>query len=223
MAIKVFQIGFNKCGTRTIHHFLKRHRGLRAVHWDNGELAKTMYRNLANGDPLMTGYENFNVFTDMETITRDYALEGFKLFPVLAREYPDARFILNTRDREDWIKSRLSHRDGTYLDRWKALLGVEDVESLTEIWRADWDRHHARVAKFFADQPHRLATFDIAKDSPEVIAKLLPESNIDVSLYGHAGRTKNDDVADAGEDEVRQRGGRARRGKVLAPGSASPA
>ena len=64
LPIKIFQIGFNKCGTRTIHRYLARN-GVRSLHWDAGRLAKRMYANLAEGRELLAGYEEFDAFTDM--------------------------------------------------------------------------------------------------------------------------------------------------------------
>ncbi len=207
MASKVFQIGFNKCGTRTIHRFL-RMNGMRCIHWDDGELARTMFRNLANGDRLLQGYdEDFDVFTDMEWVTRNCILEGFKLYPYLARDYPDARFILNTREREDWVKSRSKHGGGSYMGKWKRESEL-DADALADMWRADWDRHHTRVTEFFAGKPKQFAQFHIAKDSAQVLADLLSDQPIDISLYGHVGKTKakrddvdDDDVVETGTEQ----------------------
>jgi Sulfotransferase domain len=201
MTVKVFQIGFNKCGTRTIHQFF-RAQGFRGVHWDEGHLAQALFRNLSNGYDLLRGYEEFDVFTDMECVTREYALEGFKLFPFLARDYPDALYILNTRDREDWIKSRFHHGNGHYLKKWKRILDIEDDAALADVWRVDWDRHHARAQEFFAGKPYRFVKFDIAKDSPERIANLIPEHRLDITRYYQVGRTKSKTSAvDADADE----------------------
>lgn len=188
MSNRVFQIGFNKCGTRTLHRFLERN-GFRAMHWDRGRLAQRIYRNLTNGAPLIQGYEAFDVLTDMEYITREFAFEAYKLFPQLADECPDALFVLNTRDREDWLRSRFDHRQGAYAKTWKAVLGVKDDESLAALWRADWDRHHERVITFFAGRNLRFLRFDIANDSPELIARQFPWRTFDLSAYHVKGRT----------------------------------
>lgn len=100
LPIKIFQIGFNKCGTRTIHRYLARN-GVRSLHWDAGRLAKRMYANLAEGRELLAGYEEFDAFTDMEYLDEfgTTYLEGYKLYPHLAAQYPNAVFILNTSGR----------------------------------------------------------------------------------------------------------------------------
>jgi hypothetical protein len=187
MASKVFQIGFNKCGTRTVHRFLQLN-GLHAVHWDRGNLARSIYRNLTNRDSLIKGYEQFDAFSDMEYVTSEFAFEAYKLFPLLADEFPDALFLLNTRDREDWVRSRLDHREGAYAKKWKAVLGVDDDARLAELWRTDWDRHHERVTSFFASRHLQFLKFDIANDSPELIARYFPNCRFDLSAYRVKGK-----------------------------------
>jgi hypothetical protein len=184
----VFQIGFNKCGTRAIHRFFELN-GFPAVHWDRGNLARVMFRNLTNGESLIKGYGQFDAFSDMEFVTREFAFEGYKLFPRLADEFPDALFVLNTRDREDWVRSRLDHRDGGYARAWKAVLGVSDDTSLADLWRADWDRHHERVQAFFANAGLRFLKFDIARDSPSLFAPHFPDRELDLSAYRVRGKT----------------------------------
>jgi hypothetical protein len=189
MADRVFQIGFNKCGTRTVHRFLELN-GFAAVHWDRGRLARRMYRNVANGDSLIKGYEQFDAFSDMEHVTPGFAFEAYKLFPLLAAEFPGALFLLNTRDREDWVRSRFNHRDGAYARHWKAVAGVAGDAELADFWRAEWERHHERVRMFFGARPRlRLLTFDISRDSPELIARQFPERAFDLSVYRVRNKT----------------------------------
>ena len=189
MPSRVFQIGFNKCGTRTVHRFLELN-GFRAVHWDRGRLARRMYRNLTNGETLINGYDHFQTFSDMEHVTAGFAFEGYKLFPQLAQQFPDALFLLNTRDREDWLASRLSHRDGAYAQQWKAFIGVSDDASVIDYWRSDWERHHERVTTFFAKRSVRFLTFDISRDSPALIARHFPGRTFDLSAYRVRGKTR---------------------------------
>jgi hypothetical protein len=190
MSLRVFQIGFNKCGTRTLFRYLQEN-GFRGVHWNKGRLAKAIFRNLSNGNDLLRGYENYDVLTDMEFVTKDFALEAYKLFPLLADAHPDAVFILNTREREDWIKSRFAHRHGNYSKKWKLALKIKDDAMLADFWRRDWDNHHARVEKYFSDKAARFVKFDIAKDSPEVLSRLFPGREMDVSAYRQMGKTKS--------------------------------
>ena len=191
--LRIFQIGFNKCGTRTIASFFAAN-GLRCAHWDGGKLAKAMFRNLAAGRSLVRGYEGFDVFTDMEFTPANGAapLEAFRLYPQLAAEFPRALFLLNTRDREAWIQSRLGHRsarDNAYAKKWQRIYGVTDVDEVAARWREEWDRHHEAVTAFFAASPYRFLVFNIETDPPELLARALPELSLDVAKYQRRGST----------------------------------
>ena len=180
--MNIFQIGFNKCGTSTLHRYL-RANGVKSVHWDEGRLAQRMFANLANGDKLLTGYERFEAFTDMEYLGRTGTyLEGYKLFPYLAEQYPDAVFILNTRDREAWIRSWFAWR-GDYAARHRLHYNVTTNEELANLWRAEWDRHHHRVTDYFAGRPHRFFVCTIETDLPHLLNEKLPEYRLDSNLY----------------------------------------
>jgi hypothetical protein len=192
--VKIFQIGFNKCGTRTIAGFFEAN-GLRCAHWDSGRLAKAMFQNLAAGRSLIDGYRNFQVFTDMEFTPANgkQALQAFKLYPQVAAEFPNALFLLNTRNREAWIRSRLEHRGGrpnAYLEKWKRIYCTADPGEVAARWRKDWDSHHRDVIAFFSGSPYRLLVFDIEQESPELLVRALPEYDLDVSKYTRRGSTR---------------------------------
>jgi hypothetical protein len=186
---RVFLIGFNRCGTRTIHWYF-RSNGYQAVHWDKGKLAKTIFHNLVDSVPLLTGYEHFSVFTDMEEIVRGvFAFEAYKLYPYLSMQYPDSVFILNTRDVEKWLKSRFEH--GGYARKWKTILDVNSDEELLSRWRRDWERHHENVERYFTGSQRRFLKLDIENDPPEKINCALPEYQLDVSKYSIRGQTSD--------------------------------
>ncbi len=180
--MKIFLIGFNKCGTTTIHRYFAAN-GISSVHWDKGRLARRIFQNLASGDPLLAGYEGFDAFTDMEYLDDRgaYHLEAYKLFPYLAEQYPDAVFILNTRDREGWIRSRL--RQPRYAARAKKHHNVTSYKQLADIWRADWDRHHRRVTDFFSVAPYRFLVCKIGADLPHLLDEGLPECKLDARYF----------------------------------------
>lgn len=188
--MRVFAIGFNKCGTRTLHYFFKSN-GQNSIHWHKGRLAIRLFKNLKDGNSLLQGYEKVTVFTDMECVTERFFFEGYKLFPYLFEQYPDSVFILNTRSREDWIKSRLNHAEGAYARRHRRILGIESEQKLVEAWAVDWDLHHRRVREFFAGNPKaRFIDFNIEKDSVEKLCKSIPELNLNPSKYAIQGKTQ---------------------------------
>ena len=185
--LRIFQIGFNKCGTRTLAHFFESN-GIPSVHWERGQLARRMFRNLTEGRPLVADYDGIVVFSDMEFVDKRVFLEGYKLFPILFEQYPDALFILNTRSVDAWIKSRLGHGQGRYVERLRRVYGLASTEEVVAEFRADWERHHARVAAFFKDRG-RFLKFDIEKDEPQRLVEAIPELTLDLAHYQHQGKT----------------------------------
>ena len=188
--MRIFQIGFNKCGTRTIHRYLLAN-GVRSVHWDKGRLAQQIFSNLAKGDELVAGYKDYQAFTDMEFVDSEglCSLEAYKLFPQLAAQYPDAVFILNTRDREAWIRSRFRHGGGKYVKKQKIYHNVSACADLAEVWRTEWDAHHRRVIEFFSTKSHRFFVCRIETDLPNLLDEMLPECKLDASRYRVCGKS----------------------------------
>ena len=78
-------------------------------------------------------------------------------------------FLLNTRDREKWIKSRLEHEAPNshvrLVSRYAQYLGVSE-DQVPDFWRAEWDAHHALVRAYFKGSPN-FVEFDIERDDPE--------------------------------------------------------
>lgn len=65
--MKIFQIGFNKCGTRSISTFFKRHV-LRTTDWAHGDLAKSIKSDVEAGQPPLGQWTETDVFSDMEYV-----------------------------------------------------------------------------------------------------------------------------------------------------------
>ena len=110
---RIFQIGFNKCGTVSLSRFFAEN-GVPAVHYDKGRLGRTMEQRYRQGKPLIDEeiYSRFRFFSDFEFFDMDTGkhFSGHKeLWRELDDQYPDSLFILNVRNRDDWIRSRLRH------------------------------------------------------------------------------------------------------------------
>ena len=152
MNTKIFQIGFNKCGTLSIHDFLIEN-GIRSVHYLKGDLANTIFDNHKNGIDLLSGLDEFDAFSDMESLTADgFQYVSFDLFKALHQSYPDAVFILNTRPVNDWIQSRLRHGGGSYLDRYRCILDKPKAD-IVDVWRKQYHEHVANVLHYFSAYP----------------------------------------------------------------------
>ena len=192
LPFKIFQIGFNKCGTKTLHHYFSRN-GIKSVHWDEGRLAQRMFTNLATGKKLVAGYEQFDVFTDMEFLSQSgIYLEAYKLFPHLTSQYPEALFILNTRNREAWIRSRLEHgKNLSYAHRSMLHYDLSSIHDLADRWRIEWERHHHQVMAFFARRSFRFLVCQIETDLPHLLHDALPECELDSTHYRVKGKRES--------------------------------
>ena len=186
--MKIFQIGFNKCGTRTLHSFFERN-GVPSVHWAQGTLALRILRNLLEGSAPVAGFEEYVFFSDMEASTDRFFVDAYKLFPFFHQHYPNAVFILNTRPRDAWLRSRLNHHKGEYAVRHMRLLKLESEAALRESWVRDWDMHHGRVRTYFAACGGRLIDFDIERDGPQKLVEGIPELALDAGKYELIGQT----------------------------------
>ena len=210
MRPRFFQIGFNRCGTVSLHRFF-RLNGIPSVHHDNGRLAIAMDANLRAGRPVLAGYERFEAFLDMSFLRAHIHVEIYKRWEVILEQVPEARFILNVRDVDRWVESRLAmgawtewrwerpargfgppwddSRRGTvqrippFRERYRRCHGLADMDAVVAHWREDWARHVAAVR---ASVPAgRLLAFDIECDPPEALCRFAGLDAAAVRHWGH--------------------------------------
>ncbi|MEO0999364.1 MAG: sulfotransferase, partial [Pseudomonadota bacterium] len=173
----LFQVGFNKCGTTSLYELFQR-SGVPAMHGflpkehmapmkqsRRAVIQRHVRKSVANPENPLGKLSRTGVraFFDMELVSATECIENFRHFPVFARAYPDAIFLLNTRERDDWLRSRARHLDGTYLAAATTRLAKSEDEVLA-IWADDFDGHHEAVRTFFRDTPERLVEFHITRD-----------------------------------------------------------
>jgi hypothetical protein len=107
----LFVIGFNKSATTAIHQLFTKSR-VPSIHWDGGRMTNRMVANLASGKRILTGYDRkFVVFSDFLVRGESFWIEGNQFFCQMAEDYPDAGFLYNFRNIDDWISSRLAHKN----------------------------------------------------------------------------------------------------------------
>lgn len=187
---RVFVIGFNKCGTTSLHAMFKR-AGHRCAHFkfkkadgSNVKLADAIFANRDAGLPLLTGLERARVFSDMEVNGVERRLEAYTLFRELDAQYPGSRFILNLRDKDKWLRSRLNQGNGGYAEKQMKTKGAESREELLAIWSREWDAHVAGVREYFADKPGRLVEFNIEADDPQKLVEAFPDYGLSAENWG---------------------------------------
>ena len=141
---KVFVIGLNKTGTTSLHYLLERlgYHANHSIWWSRSNLSLRlmMYDAFSDGNP--------------------------RNFDVLDRNFPGSKFILNVRDLDSWLDSRLNHvvhiennrpdlkTGGTWSSEGHAIR-----ESI--LLR---NKHNLRVLWHFADRPNDLLVVNFVKD-----------------------------------------------------------
>lgn len=198
MINKIFIIGFNKCGTRTLHHFFK-NNGLASCHYkcenenkNKKNIASQIYKNKYENKLLLDGIDHYDVYSDMENIYSNTLLYAQYLFKELDTQYSNSKFILNTRNVEKWLTSRQKHPhgEGKYVEICKEKLGLSNEEILKH-WEKEWYDHHIDVIEYFIDRPNNLLIFDIEQETPDKIVDFFKEHiELDSSKYSHRGKTK---------------------------------
>lgn len=195
MIPKIFQIGFNKCGTLSLFNLFERNN-IKSLHWDNGNIAETILFNLKNSNKCLKGYEEYTFFSDLNTMqvcgSFSNQTELFKEYKIFDLQYPGSKFILNIRDMDDWIISRLNHYTelGTLVNV-KKKYNITQAE-LCVLWKIDWMNHIVDVKKYFANRKEDLLIFDIGKDDPAIISDFFKGIyTIDPIHYIHSHKTIN--------------------------------
>ena len=179
---KIFIIGFNKTATRTIHYFFKNNK-INSVHWDNNRLVEHLESNIKNNLPLLGPQKVFNkkvssdctyqdaiVFSDMTNPELNKNPKDY--YKILDKQYVGSKFILNCRNVESWIKSRLNH--GNFAEK-QMIFHKCSLDELKIIWRNMYHEHINDVNLYFKNRKSDLLIFDIDIDgkSPKKIIDFL--------------------------------------------------
>jgi hypothetical protein len=163
---KVFGIGLNKTGTRSLAD-ATRLLGYRTLHKGDAETSAAVQAAIAAGDPPLTPFAvRYDAYFDVASLVRNFA--------VVDAAYPGSKFLLSTRALDAWLDSRerhvLANRQPTGRRTYHGPFVVVDREA----WVEEWHAHHAAVREHFADRPDDLLVIDVtAGDGWEVLAPFL--------------------------------------------------
>ena len=180
--MKIFQIGFNKCGTKSLSDFFS-NNGYLSVHWDNYKWDNHFTQNLKENKPLLDGTNPHIVFwSDIGFVQRQ--------FQIFAEQYPNSKFIYNIRDVEKWINSR----DRQYKKHPKAFYDnfgfvTDNGLDSKDYWKSEWLYHKKVIEEYFVgEKGNRLLTFDIEKDNVNKIVEFLPELDFSALEFPHRNK-----------------------------------
>ena len=185
---KFFCIGLNKTGTSSLHKAFQI-LGFNSVHHicDEGYLQDIMIANNAIGNPLLKGIDHYDVYSDWTmTTTRNF-------FKILDDEHPNCKFIFNTRNIEDWIKSREFHV--------KSIKNLKTLQKENpdntwynlqkDLWRKEFLEHEKEVKRYFENREQDILFFDVTKgDGWQKLCKFLNVKEPNVS-FPHMNKKKS--------------------------------
>jgi hypothetical protein len=180
--MKIFQIGFNKCATTSLYFFFKLN-GIESVHWAerqegkiNSIICLKAIENLSSNRNMFEGME-YVFYSDMEFISSRRIIYLYEYYKIMDEQYPDSKFILNTRNLDDWIKSRLNHQgpfETSYLKRSMDYFRCNE-DKVIKIWKNHYRNHINGVLSYFKNKPGKLLHFKLEKDDANNIIDFLPE------------------------------------------------
>ena len=167
---KLFFIGFNKTATSSLDHLLRKN-GYKCIHWMTEEifLAKQMKMNVDASLPILQGIGEFDVYSDFTFVSNESVIEGNQFYKDLHREYPGSWFILNIRDANSWLLSRLRHP--TFAERYATATNLS-IPELVEYWRTLKIQTEKDIVKYFEGYS-KFAIFDIESDTYMDLANVL--------------------------------------------------
>jgi hypothetical protein len=155
---KIFGIGLNKTGTTSLNEAVKL-MGFKSVHWQckKGNIKLLIEKNNANEQALLQGIDDHDAFFDWNHPRTNH------LFKILDEQNPNSKFILHTRDMDDWINSRYQHvRSIPDLEKWQRRYPDNPWYNLdVDAWKKEYQNHHKAVKKYFKDRPEDLLIFNV--------------------------------------------------------------
>lgn len=148
---KVFVIGFNKSGSVSLHYLFES-LGLPSFHHERWRLQNDRW--------LMRQYDCFS----------DGEPNNLKL---LDESFPRSQFILNVRELDSWLYSRLAHieREKVSNPNFTASPTWDISEEVVKRWISFRNRYHLFVMEYFKDRKKDLLIVNYIRD-PDAARKV---------------------------------------------------
>jgi hypothetical protein len=157
--------------------------GIRSVHWltpQKENITDGMEARLDDRQALREYLSRWTAYSDLISASNSRFVEGNGFFPELHDAFPNSYFVLNDRDVEAWLQSRVQHSKGTFLGRAMAYHAT-DKEGVLDIWRRQHAQHTAKVLDYFAGKS-RFIHFRIDRDPIERMVEFLaPDFKVSAS------------------------------------------
>ena len=181
--IKVFCIGFNKTATSSLHALFTKlgYRSYHGVKWRNTHQNKLLKRYDCFSDGIPDDFTN------------------------LDREFPGSKFILQVRETDRWLISRLEHirrvKEKGYTkdhSNW-----LDDSDDAIRYWIERRNAHHLKVMEYFETRAKDFLIVNYVRD-PAAASKICHFlGHADIEYRAH--RNKNRSIKTVTENEQRIR------------------
>lgn len=164
--VRIFGIGLNKTGTRSLATAL-RMLGYRTLHKGDDATSRLVDDAAEQGLPLLQLIgDHFDAYLDVDAIVHRYA--------ELDAEHPRSKFILTSSELTAWLDSRQRHVEA---NQQRAAEGRYTGSFLTvdrAKWTSEWEEHHQSVQSHFSGRSGDLLVFDVRSgDGWETLAPFL--------------------------------------------------
>ncbi len=142
---KIFAVGYAKAATTSLHALFTS-LGLSSYHGVQWRSCDKLW--------LLKAFDCFS-----DGIPRDLAK--------LDKLFPEAKFILQVRDLDSWVYSRLGHieRHKKKFQNYRTSVDWDTTERAVESWIENRNRHHLFVLDYFAQRPSDLLVVNFIRDA----------------------------------------------------------
>ena len=116
--------------------------------------------------------------------------EGFRNYPIFETWYPKAKFILNLRNFDNWVNSKLGVSAGRLrADQLRILSNSYNMskEQFLAWLKKTWEEHISKVRAYFVgEKSKKLLEFNIESDNVEKLINFCkPDYNLEARYWKH--------------------------------------
>lgn len=169
-SVRFLHISPDHCGAEALARLFHQN-GHKVARHEDGRLAADIAWASVTGWPPFQKWPEARLFTGLYRLEPWWRppLAGWRGLDVLRRHFPQARFILTTRNMDDWLLDRMTHGPAAQAEA--AHRQVEPVV-LPDLWAADWRDHLQQIEAFFGDDP-ALIRVDLDAETPADLCRRL--------------------------------------------------